>query len=110
MAVGGIGLSFTVDTSAVTPLFDRLRSALKKLDPHVANLVRNNIDELLRKDNLVVLVTHFNKDDMNSEICLYPSEGLLGITQAVFSKRYEDLLPSTLTELVVANENHKASK
>jgi ABC-type polar amino acid transport system ATPase subunit len=108
MAVGGIGLSFTVDTSAVTPLFDRLRSALKKLDPHVANLVRTNIDELLHKDNLVVLVTHFNKDDMNSVICLYPSEGMLGIARAVFSKRYEDLLPSTLTEFVAVNKNSEA--
>ncbi|MBE0379201.1 hypothetical protein [Pseudoalteromonas prydzensis] len=96
MAFQDLKLSFTVDNSAVMPLFDRLRSALEKLEVHVANLVRTNIEELMQKGDLVVVVTHFNKDDMSSVVCLYPSEGLLRIAKAVFDKRYEDLLPELI--------------
>jgi hypothetical protein len=110
MAVKDLTLSFTVDNSAVMPLFERLRSALEKLEVHVTNLVRTNIEELMEKDDLVVVVTHFNKDDMSSVVCLYPSEGLLRIAKAVFDKRYEDLLPPQLGNLAAVYEKHRGSK
>jgi len=108
--VSDVKIDFSVDNDAVIPLIERLQGALSKLDKHVANLVSTRIEELHQANDLIFHITDFHKSEMHIQVFSYPTESFLHMAQAVFSKRYEDLLPSTLTEFVTANENHKASK